>query len=151
MADLDVPILLGDLPDMTGAAQRMLRSSWIPAPELQEKLNAELRQWAAAHPNVRLVPLAKLVREMRHEGIALPLEGGPVKTPKGALQQEDRLHATRLGMAYLGFTLQGTLAAAFAEGHPLRRQKWTFEEFVEAAGAEDELEVLCEQAAGKGR
>jgi len=144
LADLEVPVLLGDLPDMKGAAGRMLSPAQIPSKELLIELNAQLAAFVKAHDNVRLVQLSDMVHRMRNVGIALPLEGGPVATPKGAMQQADRLHATRLGMAYLGFTLQGTLAGAFAEGHPLRQQKWTFEEFVEAAGAEDELEVLCE-------
>lgn len=152
LADLDVPILLGDLPDMTGAAQRMLRPSWIPAPALLAELNEQLRAWAGARANVRLVELARVVQAMRRDGITLPLADGPLPTPKLALQQEDRLHATRLGMAMLAYTIQPQLAGAFAAGHPLRERKWTFERFVEAAGAEGELELLVERAAaGAGR
>jgi hypothetical protein len=142
LAGLDMPILLGDLPDMRGAAARMLSPRQIPAPAVLTQLNAQLAVWAKERPNVRIVPLADAVHTMKQTGVLLPLASGPLQTAPGALLQEDRLHATRLGMAYLGLVLQEPLAAAFPAGHPLRTRRWTFEQFVEAAGAEADLELL---------
>jgi len=71
-----------------------------------------------------------------------------VKTPPGALLQEDRLHATRLGMAFLGHAIQEDLRRSFPDDHALRARQWTFEQFVVAAGAESDLEVVV--AAAKG-
>lgn len=147
LAGIDTPILLGDLPDMRGAAARMLSPRQIPKPELLAKLNEQLAAWAKEHANVRIVPLAAAVRTMKETGVVLPLASGPLQTPPGALLQEDRLHATRLGMAYLGHVLQEPLAAAFPDGHPLRTRRWTFEQFVEAAGAESDLEAVRAAAA----
>ena len=145
---LEMPILLGDLPDMHGAATRMLSARQIPEPELLQRLNEQLAEFVKAHPNMRLVPLARMVRTMKDEGASLPLATGALKTPPGALLQEDRLHATRLGIAFLGYALQEDLRAAFPAGHPLREQVWTFEQFVEAAGAEGELEQVAATARG---
>lgn len=151
LADLEVPVLLGDLPDMHGAARRMLRPSWIPPKTVLAALNVQLRAFCARHDHVRLVELSDVVRRMRHEGIALPLRDGPVPTPKGALQQADRLHATRLGVAYISFMLQDPLSAAFPAQHVLRKQRWAFEAFVTAAGAEAEVEEFAAAAKAGGR
>ncbi|MEO6597535.1 MAG: hypothetical protein ABIP94_22555, partial [Planctomycetota bacterium] len=70
-----------------------------------------------------------------------------LQTGPGALLQGDRLHATRLGMAFLGLSLQEQLRALFPEGHALHAQTWTFLQFVEACGAEGDLEVVRAAAA----
>ncbi|MCA8966237.1 MAG: hypothetical protein H6838_04675 [Planctomycetes bacterium] len=141
------PVLIGDLPDMTGAARRMLSPRQIPSPEVLEKLNAEIRAAVAANPNLHLVPLADFVAASRGKGLVLPLAAGPLQTAPGALQQEDRLHATRLGVAYLSSVVQPHLVALMPEDHPLRARQWTLEQFIAAAGAEDELAALREKAA----
>ncbi len=147
LGKLAMPVLIGDLPDMQGAARRMLSPKQIPSPELLKSLNEQLAAFVKEHPNVHTVPLAALVRTMKEEGATLQLAAGPMKTPPGALLQGDKLHATRLGMAFLGWSIQDTLRAVMPEGNPLRDQKWTFEQFVEAAGAEEELDALRD---GKG-
>lgn len=144
LTSLELPVLVGDLPDMTGAARRMLSPRQIPTSEVLGKLNARLRDAVAAHPDLRLVPLAGFVAAMRGKGLELPLAAGPLQTPPLALQQEDRLHATRLGMAYLCHVIQPHLQSAMPEGHPLRARSWSFDQFVTAAGAEDELAALRE-------
>jgi hypothetical protein len=142
----DVSVVIGDLPDMTGAARRMLNPRQIPSAGVLKKLNERLAGYAEQKDNVTLVPLGALVKQMKDDGAVLPLADGPFRTAPGALQQQDRLHATRLGMALLGYTLQDTLRALFPEGHALRAQQWTFEQFAEAAGAIGELELLREKA-----
>ncbi|MBM4061854.1 MAG: hypothetical protein FJ265_12275 [Planctomycetes bacterium] len=149
LARFQVPVLLGDLPDMHGAAARMLHPRQIPSREVLQQLNRELAAFVAARPNLRIVPLAQTVRTMKDEGVVLPLRDGAVKTPPGALLQQDRLHATRLGMAMLGHELQGALGAAFPKDHPLHSRRWSFEQFVEAAGAGDDLAAVREAVAPK--
>lgn len=143
----DVPIVIGDLPDMTGAATRMLNPRQIPSAAVLQALNERIAKFAAAHAKVTVVPMAKLVAQLKTDGAALPLAGGALATPPGALLQEDRLHATRLGMALLGYSLQEALRGVFPEGHALRARQWTFEQFVDAAGALGELEALQGPAA----
>lgn len=147
LAELEMPVLVGDLPDMRGAARRMLSPKQIPAPEILRQLNERLAAFAAARGNVRVVALSQAVRTLREQGTELDLAGGRLVTPPLALLQEDRLHATRLGMAYLGSQLQEAIGAAFPAGSPLRTQRWTLDEFVAAAGAEGEIDALRRAAA----
>lgn len=147
LGKLEMPVLVGDLPDMTGAAQRMLSPSQIPSADVLKALNGQLAEFVKAHANFHLVPLAALVHTMKVDGAKLPLADGVLATPPGALLQGDRLHATRLGMALLGWSIQDDLRAVFPKDHPLHEQKWTFEQFVEAAGADEELEA--QRAAAK--
>lgn len=150
LGKLEMPVLVGDLPDMTGAAARMLSPSQIPSGDALKALNGQLTEFVKAHANFHLVPLGALVHTMKIDGATLPLADGALSTPPGALLQGDRLHATRLGMALLGWSIQDELRAVFPKDHPLHAQKWTFEQFVEAAGADEELEALRAAAkAGK--
>jgi len=154
LGQLEVPVIVGDLPDMQGAAVRMLAPAQIPPPAVLKELNAQLAAFVAERPNVRLVEMATIVQTMKKTGAVLPFAGGPMQTPPGALLQGDQLHPNRLGMAFLGFTLQATLQGLFPEGHALRSQSWRLEEFVAACGAEDELEAIVAKqkapaAAGK--
>ena len=142
LAKLEVPLLVGDLPDMQGAARRMLAPAQIPSPAVLQQLNEQLAAWVKAHGNVRLVPLAGTVATMKQAGAVLPLATGALQTAPGALLQGDKLHANRLGMAFLGFTLQPALNGLFGEAQALRKQQWTFEQFVAACGAEAELEAV---------
>ncbi|MEZ6038501.1 MAG: hypothetical protein R3F29_13540 [Planctomycetota bacterium] len=148
---LDVPVVIGDLPDMKDAATRMLNPRQVPSKEMLAQLNAAVAKWDREHDSVTSMPLAAFVSEMREKGVVLPLADGPLQLAPLALQQADRLHATRLGMAMLGFRMQDTLRSLFPEGHALHDQQWTFEQWVEAAGADGELEVLREQAKAKAK
>lgn len=151
LGSLAMPVLVGDLPDMTGAARRMLNPRQVPSPEVLAQLNAQLAAFVAAHDNLHLVPLAAAVKAMRTDGVTLALADGPLPTAPGALQQGDKLHANRLGMAYLGSLLQAPLRDVFPVGHPLHTQQWRLEQFVEAAGAEGDLEMQRDAAASKAR
>lgn len=145
------PLVLGDLPDMTGASPRMLKPAQIPGVELQATLNAQIAAFAKARPHVRLVPLSTLLRQLKTDGVDLPCADGAVRAQPGALLQGDQLHANRLGMAYLGWFLQPTLRGLFAPEHPLAKQDWPFEQFVAACGAEDDLaavQTAAKSAAG---
>lgn len=140
--ELDAHVIIGDIPDMTGAARRILRPSWIPSEESLRRLNARLEKFAKDHANVTLVHLGAIVKDHRAGGINLPLREGSIRTPPGALMQEDRLHLTRLGVSMLMLQLQDPLRSCFPKSHVVRARKWSFEALVEAAGAEDELETL---------
>lgn len=158
LAKLQMPVLIGDLPDMTGAAPRMLSPSWIPSPAVLKALNEQLAAFVKEHKHVRLLPLSAVVKTMKTDGAELPLADGKLKTKPGALLQEDNLHANRLGMAFLGHRLEDSLRELFPKDHPLHAQKWTLEQFVAACGAEGDLETVraaakkkpAEAAAGAG-
>lgn len=151
LQDIDAQILLGDLPDMTGARKSRLSEAQIPEPTTLKALNADLAAWVAARPNVHLVGLGDTVRRMRGAELELELTDRKVPVPRFALLQEDRLHPTRLGMALLGYTIQPQLRELFPEDHPLRQRAWSLDEFIAAAGADGELEVIEERARSSER
>lgn len=144
---LEVPLLVGDLPDMQGAARRMIHPRQIPSPEVLAALNERIGAWAAGRPRVRLFRLGDQVRAMKGQGVELPLAQGPFATPPGSLLQGDRLHANRLGMAWLGFQLQREVAAALPAESAAGLPQWAVERFVELCGAEGELADLRARAA----
>ncbi|MFM1871583.1 MAG: hypothetical protein RL398_1005 [Planctomycetota bacterium] len=149
LAGLEVHVVLGDLPDMTGAARRMLNPRQIPSPKVLESLSKQLREFVAKQERMHLVPLAALVAELKSAELRLPLRDGPLPVTPELMLQGDRLHATRLGMAYLGLRLQGALAELMPADGALRKRDWGLEEFIAAAGAEPDLEAA--RAAAKDR
>ena len=144
LASLDVPVIIGDLPNMKGAALRMLKPRQIPSEELLAQLNARTAKFAADNEKVTIVPISKIVKQLKVDGVKLPFEDGGLQTAPGALLQEDQLHVTRIGMALLAYQLQDALRAHFPAGHALHEQRWTFDEFAAAVSADDELQMLRE-------
>lgn len=144
LASLDVPVIIGDLPNMKGAALRMLKPRQIPSDELLAQLNERLAEFAAGNNKITIVPVAHIVKQLKVDGVKLPFQDGGLQTAPGALLQEDQLHVTRIGMALLTYQIQDALRANFPPGHALNEQKWTFDEFAEAVGADDELQMLRE-------
>jgi hypothetical protein len=105
LAESGVPIVLGDLPDMQLAVEGgMLSQAMVPDADCLRRLNEQLRAWTARYPNIALLDLAALVRNV--------IDGKPVRacnrdwceTDLGPLLQRDRLHPT----------LNGTLAVVAA-------------------------------------
>ncbi|HLQ38196.1 MAG TPA: hypothetical protein VK348_10360 [Planctomycetota bacterium] len=142
LALLDADLLVGDVADMHGAAARMLSPSWIPDAAILQAANDRLRAWAKVLPRVHVFPLAEQVARMRKDGVKLGLQHGEVKAAPAQLLQGDHLHATRLGMAYLGFELQQFCDRELQAGQPLHGRGWKLEDFVTAAGADDEVAAL---------
>lgn len=97
---LDCPLVIGDLPEF-GANQRYLAPPAIPKPEVLDRLNAEIRAWAAARPRVLLVPLAECVDTLRAGRwvVAGSPDGVDRETRLTAddVLQSDRIHPTALG------------------------------------------------------
>jgi hypothetical protein len=147
LSRIECPIVVGDLPDMAGASVRMISPAQVPAPEILARCNECVRAWAKDRPRVLLFDLAALTAQMKDRGVGLPLQGGEVATRPGSLLQGDRLHANRLGMAYLGFRLQDALRRKPGGDWP-ELPLWTFEQFVGAAGADGDL---AELRAGAGK
>jgi hypothetical protein len=147
-------IVVGDLPDMRGAAPRMLSPSWIPAPEMLKTLNARIAEFAKAHANVHVFPLADTVKAMRGDGVELALAAGTLRAGPAALLQGDKLHVNRLGAAMIGERLCGYVCSVLPKDHPLRKVAWKLETFVETTGAVGDVEALRaakqEAAPGKG-
>jgi hypothetical protein len=114
---IEVPILVGDLPDVRGASPRMLSRWQVPSVETLERLNTRLRAWAGSKPNVRVFPLGERTRmalEDRGPPTTGPHVAGPrerigdssevarrTDVPSPALVQRDRLHPTFEGLVLM--------------------------------------------------
>lgn len=140
------PILVSDLPDMTGASPRMLRPSMIPAPADLEAMNAAIRAWAAERPRVRVFDLADTVHRLKKTGVALPVGDHEVPSGPGALMQKDLLHANRLGVAYLVHQLQPLVREMLPESARKDLPERTLPEFCDYAGATVALQDLEAEA-----
>ena len=105
------PLVVGDIPDASGALNTMLSQDEIPTTTAIAAANKRLKQWAAAHANVVVVPLSNFMatvvgnRALSIHGTSLP-EG---KT--GILLQPDRLHPSPPGCAVLTLLMLDSLAS----------------------------------------
>ena len=136
---LDTKILLGDYPDMTGAAARMLPPHFVPKPETQKKLNERLHAWAKERNNVLVFPLSKFVHEAKTKNQVLPYGDQELSVPKFYLLQSDRLHATRLGMAILIHRLGDELPKLLGRDHILTKPDFSLPNLVQRLQLEDQL------------
>jgi hypothetical protein len=88
---LNCPILVGDLPDVTAAttgALAPITPAMMPSPALRDASNARIREWAKAHKNVTVVPLAELLKSASSSEVQ-------------RLIQADRLHPTAEGLVVI--------------------------------------------------
>jgi hypothetical protein len=79
----------------------MLSAAQMPSAETLRKANARFVEWAAGRSNIRVVPLARMQRQLMEEN-ALDIGGARLEPAKDApLLQRDALHPAPLGMAGL--------------------------------------------------
>ena len=97
LGQIDVPIAVGDFPDMSDAIGGMLLEAQVPEAETLVKLNARLRAWASERENVVILPLAHVIGKLRADE---EIRMGKHVWPAGSadlLLLPDRLHTTREG------------------------------------------------------
>ena len=106
------PFITGDIPDMRDAVGKMLHADQVPSREELRALNKQLREWAAKHPNVRIVPLSAWIDALKNEK-PIAVHDRMRTFKKGELLAKDDLHATRKGLALLAVKSLEALANAF--------------------------------------
>ena len=142
-------MVVGDLPDMRGADRRMLKPHQVPSEVDLAAMNVAIAQWAKERPRVRIFPLAQVVAAMKQDGVTLSVADRQFATAPGYLLQGDRLHATRLGVAYLAHALHEPIRAALPDALRERAMARTFVDFCAFTSAEAELadaEALSKKA-----
>lgn len=112
LEDFECPLILGDYPEL-GAVQS-------PSGETLRKLNLRLYEWAAARPNVVVLPVSSWMDAGLPDARGLTVGGETHSLALEDVIQPDGLHATRLGTAFLAQKALEALAASLPEGHPLR-------------------------------
>jgi len=129
---LPCPIVVGDIPDASGASNRMLGPEQIPSTSILAAANARLKEWAAKQPYVTVVPLAAF---MRNASLGKPVvvHGITVSDGKDRVLQEDNLHPNCLGAAVLALA---TFDAFFSshKAHKSSEVLWDPQAVLLAAG-----------------
>jgi len=118
------PLVIGDMPDASYATNSGIISvSQVPSAAVLSSSNARLRQWAAAHTNVTILPLSQLMKNINgHQPVVCH---GRVATAQEAAKmvQDDHLHPTPLGAAWLA--LQALDIYTAKAGHGLAKDvRW---------------------------
>jgi hypothetical protein len=101
IVEAGVPLVVGDVPDMSLAVGKMLSKAQMPKLETIALANERIRAWAKDKPRVAVLPLAKLVDDLRS---GKPFEAGRRSWSEevdGALIQRDQLHPTFTGSVAL--------------------------------------------------
>lgn len=97
-------LLVGDLPDMSGAVGRMLSASQVPDEATRRNLNDRIAAWVADRPSAILVPLSNTMRRL--------LDGERFGVPAGVpLLKPDRLHPTADGLVVVAREVVARLTA----------------------------------------
>ena len=109
----EIPLVVGDLPDMREAVGRILSASQVPTPETLAKANERVLAWIAERPNAFRFRLADTTGRLAR-GEPVFVAGVKVEPrPNAPLLQPDRLHPTFRGTVTLGLQVADTLEAAF--------------------------------------
>jgi hypothetical protein len=113
------PMVVGDIPDASYATNSgIISPGQVPSPAVLAWANQRLKEWAALHTNVTILPLAHLMKAIvAHESLT---GHGEVLTAKYSAEmlQADHLHPTPRGAAWLAlealdvFTAKGGAALA---------------------------------------
>ncbi len=125
IARFQCPVIVGDFPDMHPALHGVsitggpiIGPDQIPDVETLARLNARLAEWAKSHRNVHVVPLSRLVADIR-DGREMRLRDNvwPAGSA-GALIDRDLLHPT----------LDGTISVVLHALDQLTREDENFRE-----------------------
>jgi len=112
LADVKVPLVLGDFPDMSDAIGGQLHRLQVPQPATLKQLNERLRAWAAERENVVLIPLAASIDLIRaDQAVTLGRQAWPAGSAD-LLLSDDRLHPTLEGMVAITNAVADALVAA---------------------------------------
>ncbi len=103
------PLILGDIPDMTGADPRMLSRNQIPTKPELAALNKRLTEWVEARNKkggkTLVFPLGQMVQRMKEGKILLPATPDGKKPARPLTGKElmtwDKLHPSKVGVVLL--------------------------------------------------
>ncbi len=92
------PVIVGDFPDMSPAVGLMLRAEQAPRPETLKAMNNRIREWAAARPNIIVMPLGEMIERIgRGEAITIGQQSWTADEAKNFVLF-DKLHPSLDGL-----------------------------------------------------
>lgn len=110
LVDAGVPLVIGDIPDMSAAGGGIMLRSQVPKEETRIAANDRISEWASKHPEVRLLSLDRIHGLLDGDG---PLETAGSRIPAAErthLLQPDRLHPTVGGLSIVAAELLAFLS-----------------------------------------
>lgn len=108
---IDVPIVVGDIPDMSAASGGVLMPSAVPSEEMRNRINRRIREWAAERDRVVVFPLSDLHGRLgRGEAIRIGDQLLPA-VERDRMLQRDRLHPTLGGLLAIVAELDAVIRA----------------------------------------
>ncbi len=118
------PLVVGDIPDMSSATNTgIIGVDQLPGEATRLAANKRLKEWAAAHPRVAVVPLAEFMRATRANA-AIKLHNGTLPAGKSrALMQNDMLHPNPQGATILALGILDSLTAR-QKSFPAKNVHW---------------------------
>ncbi|HEY5346505.1 MAG TPA: hypothetical protein VIK62_09205 [Verrucomicrobiae bacterium] len=128
LEQIHCPLVVGDIPDASSATNTGIISvDMVPSEAARRAANARLKIWAKAHPQVVVMPLAKLMRDIMANA-TLTLHGQTLPAGKTrALLQADQLHPNPHGAAVLTLGILDALTAKETK-FPAAEIRWNSEE-----------------------
>jgi hypothetical protein len=130
---VDCPLIIGDIPDAAPALNRALRPSQFASAKVCAAANRRLKEWAAQHRQVIVVPAARFMRVVLANK-ELTVHGRIIAQGRTrALLQGDCLHPSRRGSAVLALSILDAFLVAHPglDGSDVR---WDPDEVLKAAG-----------------
>jgi hypothetical protein len=132
LESLNCPLVIGDIPDASGAINGMLRPQQVPTVETISAVNRRLKTWAAKHPGVVVVSLSNFMgASVANQAINIRGHTVPEGKTRGLLQ-EDKLHPTPLGAAVLSAAILDAFQAT-RPPHSADEIRWNPEEIFRLA------------------
>ena len=117
------PLVLGDIPDASGASNDMLPADQIPSVEAMSAANRRLKEWAAIHKQVVIVSLSGFMRAAMADR-ALTVHGYTLPAAKtSVLLQSDKLHPSPPGCAVLALAILDAFQST-QPAHAAREVRW---------------------------
>jgi hypothetical protein len=130
---VECPLIIGDIPNASPALNRALSPGQFANAEVRAAANRRLKEWAAQHRQVVVVPAARFMRTVLANK-ALTLHGLSIAQGRTrALLQGDCLHPSRRGSAVLVLSILDSFLAA-RPGLDAADVRWDPEEVLKAAG-----------------
>jgi hypothetical protein len=106
------PLIIGDIPDASAAVNGILSMDEMPSSETLAVANRRLKEWAAKHRAVVVVPLAQFIKTaMADQTLAVHSFIVPAGKARGLIQV-DKLHPTARGCAVLALAILDAFQAS---------------------------------------
>lgn len=119
LENFEVPVVVGDFPDMRAATSAvshlgipMLREPQVPTPQTLARLNARMAEWTAARKNRVLVSMDAFHRALTSGGEVTVRGNRWQGADLGKLLLEDQLHPSVEGQIALGLSIFDALVRA---------------------------------------